>query len=138
MSIPPELQAHLQASLRTHSAELVHSFARRAGVKPGLLERLKHLWSTSDSQVGIVISPDGLALKQGALLGYSPWCEITAVSFREHKPFQLSDPNNHLTLSFPGCDIHLPDIYTASLDQLHLLIASYWQNATASADNSVK
>ncbi len=131
MTTIPSLQLHLDAALTRFPADQVHAYQSRDGFKPTLVRRLTSLWSRSDNTAALVITPDGLALKQDSLFGYAPWTEIEHVSFGEHKPFQLTDPHTHLTLAVPGCDIHLPDIYDIPLNALHQLIVQYW-NASRS------
>ncbi|WP_459556485.1 hypothetical protein [Lacunimicrobium album] len=126
MDIADELKPHLAAARATYSESEVHAFPSREGAKLSWSERLNHFWTSANNQAGVIITPEGLALKQGNILGYASWSEIQRVSYREHKAFQLTDPNNHLTLTVPGCDIHLPDIYTTTLENLHQLILKHW------------
>ena len=79
----------------------------------------------------LIISPTGIAVRQGDLEGHLCWDEALDVRFAKAYDTFLADSRRpsvggvHITIA--GAKIHLPDIYDRPIVLIHRLIRRYWK-----------
>ena len=78
---------------------------------------------------GLVITPLGLALRQGTLNGHVTWKEIRKVGFGTPGALKIggaTDRGTQLILEVEGATIGINDVYDRPLSEIHERILSYW------------
>ncbi|MBN1395340.1 MAG: hypothetical protein JW959_09980 [Pirellulales bacterium] len=78
----------------------------------------------------LIVSPTGIAVKQGDLNGQLRWGELVNVAYTSRQPFYTVNPverTGHIHLKIAGTAIHVPDIYDRPLALIHQLIMRYWK-----------
>lgn len=93
----------------------------RAGVVPARL-----------LDASVIISPAGVTLAQGDVVGELKWAELQRISFGrgQSRSFQL-DKDQALRLHVEGTAIMILDVYDRPLECLKRLIDLYWQGSAA-------
>jgi len=82
------------------------------------------------SELGLVISPQGIALMQGPVQGQLAWRELTDIKFKNvaKDALQRDIHRSYLILFVPGANIVVPDVYDRPLAIIHRRIREYWAN----------
>jgi hypothetical protein len=79
----------------------------------------------------LVISPTGIALKQGEIQGHLRWAELLDVRFLNNRRFSVSSSTEQtvgaIQLAVSGAKIGLADVYDRPIALIHKLIRGYWK-----------
>ena len=80
---------------------------------------------------GLVVSPAGLALRQGDLSGKLFWDEVRKIEIAKGGSFRISRVDallNAIVISVDGARIVIADIYDRPLARIHELLVRTWQS----------
>jgi hypothetical protein len=79
--------------------------------------------------IGLVISPVGLAMEQGALKGHLTWQEIQGATLRSQAKFSLTgvDAMPAIVLAVEGATIQITDSYDRTLGEIYGRLQKYWR-----------